>query len=658
MIAALVVAGCTVAAHAGVVDIDGARSIAADFLTQQHEGKRMNATKTDVSLSYTRFSSLNPAVPVFYVFNDEKNGGWVIVAADDRAEQILGYNLTGNIDMDAIPCNMRAWLDEYGCQIEYLQQHPSLVTKNGKRATTSAIANIDPLISTIWNQTSPFNTQCPQISNKYPYTGCTATSLAQVMNYYHYPTRTCLPIPSYVTKTNGLSVPALPETTFDWSNMLDSYEASYTTANKTAVATLMRYCGQALCMDYGLSSSAAYLELIPYVLVHYFGYDRTAPSYVVSREYYDDDTWIQMLCDELSQGRPLPYTGNNGSGGGHTFIVDGYRDGGFHVNWGWSGNHDGYFQLSAFTPSTSDYTQNHKAVFGIFPECADVNDDGKISISDVSDLINMLLNGTSPQTGDVNHDGKVTINDVTALIGRLLNSGNVTGVVETYTVNGVSFDMVMVEGGTFSMGATASQTGEAASNESPVHQVTLSSFYMGKTEVTQELWQAVMGNNPSVIRGATLPVYSVSWDDCQQFIANLNALTGKQFRLPTEAEWEFAARGGVKSHDYKYAGSDDIGAVAWYDANAVASYSMEVGLKASNELGLYDMSGNVFEWCDTYWHGYSSAAQTDPQGPSTGTYRVYRGGSWYSESSRCRVSYRGAATPDKTSTILGLRLAL
>ena len=661
MIAALVVASCSVAVHAGIVDMDGARAIATDFLSQRHEGIRMNAPKTDVSLSYTRFSSVSPTVPVFYVFNDENNGGWVIVAADDRAEQILGYNMTGNIDMDAIPCNMRAWLDEYGCQIEYLQQHPSLETKNGKRATRTDIADIDPLISTTWDQSSPYNTECPKISNKYPYTGCTATALAQVMNYYQYPTSACLPIPSYVTKTNALSVPALPETTFDWSNMLDSYDASYTTANKTAVATLMRYCGQALCMDYGLSSSSAYLELIPYVLARYFGYDRTAPSRVVSREYYDDDTWIQMLCDELSQGRPLPYTGNNGSGGGHTFIVDGYSDGSFHVNWGWNGKYNGFFQLSAFTPPNHDYTQGHKAVFGIFPDCADVNNDGKVSISDVSDLINMLLNGTSstsPQAGDINHDGKVTINDVTALIGRLLNSSDVAGVVETYTVNGVSFDMVMVEGGTFSMGATASQTGEAASNESPVHQVTLSSFYIGKTEVTQELWQAVMGSNPCAIRGVTLPVYSVSWDDCQQFIANLNALTGKQFRLPTEAQWEFAARGGVKGHDYKYAGSDDVGAVAWYDENAVSSFTMEVGLKAPNELGLYDMSGNVFEWCDTYWHGYTSAAQTDPQGPSTGTYRVYRGGSWYTESSRCRVSSRGGGTPDKTSTIIGLRLAL
>ena len=661
IVAALAVAGSLFAAHAGGVDVDGARAIANEFLSHQQDGKRLNASMTDVSLSYTRFSSLSPAVPVFYVFADEHNGGWVIVAADDRAEQVLGYNLSGTIDMDALPCNVRAWFDEYGSQIEYLQQHPSMETRNGKRTERlTALSNIDPLISSTWDQSSPYNTQCPKISNKYPFTGCTATALAQVMNYYQYPTSECLPIPAYVTTMGGLSVPALPATTFDWQNMLNSYSGSYTTANKTAVATLMRYCGQALCMEYGLNGSGAYIELIPYVLGHYFGYDRTAQSYMVSREYYDDDTWAQMLYDELSQGRPLPYSGNNGSSGGHTFIVDGYRNGSFHVNWGWSGDYDGFFQLSAFTPSTSDYTQGHRAVFGIMPECSDVNGDGKLSISDVSALINLLLSSNQPASqriGDVNHDGKVTISDVSDMISRLLNTVD-AGVVETYTVNGVSFDMVKVEGGTFSMGATGNLADEAYSDEFPVHQVTLSSYYMGKTEVTQELWQAVMGNNPGVIPGVTLPVNQVSWDDCQQFIAALNALTGKQFRLPTEAEWEFAARGGVKGHDYVYAGSDDIASVAWYKDNAVSSFSMEVGIKAPNELGLYDMSGNVFEWCDSYWGEYPSDAQTNPQGPSSGTYRVYRGGCWYLEPIYCRVSCRTAGTPDTSSSLLGLRLAL
>ena len=208
------------------------------------------------------------------------------------------------------------------------------------------------------------------------------------------------------------------------------------------------------------------------------------------------------------------------------------------------------------------------------------------------------------------------------------------------------------------MGATAKLAEEAYSNEFPVHQVTLSTFYIGRTEVTQELWQAVMGNNPGVIPGPTLPVNKVSWNDCQQFITKLNALTGKQFRLPTESEWEFAARGGVRSRDYKYSGSDVIDVVAWYDGNAGASYCVEVGLKTPNELGLCDMSGNVLEWCDSYFGGYPSSPQTNPQGPSSGTYRIYRGGCWYLPSDYARVSCRLASQPDWTSSIIGFRLAL
>ena len=167
-----------------------------------------------------------------------------------------------------------------------------------------------------------------------------------------------------------------------------------------------------------------------------------------------------------------------------------------------------------------------------------------------------------------------------------------------------------------------------------------------------------MGTNPGVIPGPTLPITKVSWNDCQQFISKLNALTGKQFRLPTESEWEFAARGGVKSCGYKYAGSNDLASVAWFAENAGASYCMEVGLKSPNELGLHDMSGNVSEWCDTYWGGYPSTAQTNPQGPTSGSYKIYRGGSWYLESNYCRVSCRCATTPDKATSLIGLRLAL
>ena len=280
----------------------------------------------------------------------------------------------------------------------------------------------------------------------------------------------------------------------------------------------------------------------------------------------------------------------------------------------------------------------------------------------------------------------------------------------TITVNGVSFKMIHVQGGTFTMGATREQANDAEDKEKPAHKVTLSSYYIGETEVTQQLWLAVMGSNPSrfapkttnasrceydsfvadarrlnakragTVRiptrqewdaamtsgGGSLkrPVEDVSWDDCQTFIRKLNQLTGRQFRLPTEAEWEFAARGGTKSQGYKYSGGNSIGTVAWYEDNAfinkeVNDYSTHnVKTKRANELGIYDMSGNVYEWCQDRYGHYNSEAQNNPKGPSSGSDRVFRGGWIYSSGRQCRVSYRDSVKPDYAMHFLGLRLAL
>ncbi|MGM9712610.1 MAG: formylglycine-generating enzyme family protein [Prevotella sp.] len=209
-------------------------------------------------------------------------------------------------------------------------------------------------------------------------------------------------------------------------------------------------------------------------------------------------------------------------------------------------------------------------------------------------------------------------------------------------------DMVLVEGGTFTMGAK---------DEKPMHQVTLSSFYIGKYEVTQSLWKAVMGSNPSEWQGDNLPVENVSWDDCQEFVKKLNTMTGKNFRLPTEAEWEFAARGGKHSRGYQYSGSTKLGDVAWYNDNSYKQ-THPVGTKAPNELGIYDMSGNVWEWCQDWYGVYNSYAQTNPTGPSSGSFRVNRGGSWYDGARGCRVANRDYYAPGIRYYYLGLRLAL
>lgn len=227
---------------------------------------------------------------------------------------------------------------------------------------------------------------------------------------------------------------------------------------------------------------------------------------------------------------------------------------------------------------------------------------------------------------------------------------------QTFTVNGVQFTMVAVEGGTFTMGATSEQGSDMWDFEKPAHQVTLSDYYIGQTEVTQALWKAVMGSNPSRRIGDNLPVEYVSWNDCQEFIQKLNQLTGKQFRLPTEAEWEYAARGGRKSRGYKYAGGNNIDLVAWYEDNS-GYETHPVATKQANELGIYDMSGNVWEWCSDWYGDYQSSSQSDPQGPSSGSFRVRRGGSCCINAGYCRVSDRGDDAPDYRRSGLGLRLS-
>lgn len=301
----------------------------------------------------------------------------------------------------------------------------------------------------------------------------------------------------------------------------------------------------------------------------------------------------------------------------------------------------------------------------------DANGDGKVNITDVTFLINNLLSGDNSSgnaAADVNADGILSITDVAVLIDHLLNGSELPPLepqVLEFSVGGVTFAMVRVEGGTFSMGATPEQGNDASSREKPVHQVTLSSFYIGETEVTQSLWQAVMGQSPSYFLGNQLPVEQVSWHDCQSFIAALNDLTGKTFRLPSEAEWEFAARGGNESSGYKYSGSDLLTAVAWYSYND--SWDMRgsdyygphpVATRNPNELMLFDMSGNVHEWCQDWYGNYSSEIQVDPVGPASGTMRVYRGGSWYFDEWFCRVSFRNGVSPTNRSYGIGLRLTL
>ena len=235
----------------------------------------------------------------------------------------------------------------------------------------------------------------------------------------------------------------------------------------------------------------------------------------------------------------------------------------------------------------------------------------------------------------------------------IVHSDNITIPVK----DGISIDMVRVEAGTFTMGATAEMK-DPFEDEKPTHLVTLTNdYYIGKYEVTQALWKAVMGNNPSYFKGDNLPVEKVSWDDCQEFISKLNRITGKKFRLPTEAEWEYTARGGKKSRGYQYSGSNNLLDVAWCGDNS-GSKTRAVGTKQPNELGIYDMTGNVWEWCQDWYGKYNSSSQVNPTGANSGSGRVRRGGSWGHTARYCRSSCRSDRTPVIRDLSLGLRLVL
>ena len=232
------------------------------------------------------------------------------------------------------------------------------------------------------------------------------------------------------------------------------------------------------------------------------------------------------------------------------------------------------------------------------------------------------------------------------------HSGSTSSTVSlSAELNKLINNMVYVSGGTFIMG------GDESSDQTPTHSVTLSSYYICKYEVTQALWRAVMGSNPSKFKGDNLPVEQVSWNDCQTFINRLNSYTGRNFRLPTEAEWEFAARGGNYSRHYKYSGSNYIGDVAWYTDNS-GNRTHPVGTKQANELGLYDMSGNVWEWCSDWYGSYSSYSQSNPTGATSGFGRVERGGNWCGLARYCCSSHRSYYAPGNSFDDLGLRLVL
>ncbi len=297
--------------------------------------------------------------------------------------------------------------------------------------------------------------------------------------------------------------------------------------------------------------------------------------------------------------------------------------------------------------------------------------DHKLSCGKVTSLSSKAT-GLTPETTyyvrayAVNEKGTVYSSEREFKTAKTEINPYTTLTIET-SYGSTTLDMAKVQGGTFKMGAQSSSSSQdnydknAYSDEKPVHQVTVSTFYISKTLVTQYLWYVVMGSYPSISSqyglGEDYPVYNVSYTQCQQFINKLKNLTGKNFRVPTEAEWEFAARGGNNSNNTVYSGSSTVGSVAWYSQNA-SGKTHPVAQKQANELNIYDMNGNLWEWCSDWYALYSSASQTNPTGPTSGSSRVIRGGCYSDNAVDARVSVRSSASPGTGYTTIGLRLVM
>lgn len=343
--------------HAEQVSKQEALQKAREFMPDRQFGE---------ARSLARSASPSDEEP-FYIFNADGNQGFAIVSGDDRTLPILGYADRGQLSTDNMPANLKYWLDEYVQQLKHLPDLPVAATRGFKVPRKS----VTPLIKTQWNQDAPYNTRCPLIYNQYPMTGCVATAMAQVMYYWKYPKTATPAFPQYTTSSYGINVPALPSVVFDWDHMQLTYNGNETGASATAIATLMRYCAQAVEMDFGPKGSAA--SLFPSDMVD-FGYGKNVRQ--VERYLYTSYQWEELIYNEISEGRPVLYGGSSPSGG-HKFICDGYDGGYFHINWGWGGMSDGYFLLSLANPddlgigggtSVDGYSMDQHAIIGVEPD--------------------------------------------------------------------------------------------------------------------------------------------------------------------------------------------------------------------------------------------------------------------------------------------------
>lgn len=353
----------TMSMTAAPLDAPSAQAKAYQLLNS-HSVAKLNAGNSMLSLSHVESSAVDSRCADYYVFNSTDGKAFVIVAGDDRAEEILGYG-EGSLDMTNLPCGLQWWLDQYKEQMEFLLANPDEKVEKAfvPRLDSDGQLVIAPMLTCNWSQGEPYYNMCPLSNGERCVTGCVATAMAQVMYFWRYPDRTN-GVSAYWCRSLGTMLSGLPATTFDWDNMLDSYAGEYTNVQADAVAKLMRYCGQSCNMGYSPDGSGAY---VPDQLrgMKLFGYNPNAT--MLNRSDYELEAWAELLLDDLQSGYPVLYSGNDPMAGGHAFVLDGYKDGKYHINWGWAANGNGYFALGAFNVRTYSFNANVQMLHRIYP---------------------------------------------------------------------------------------------------------------------------------------------------------------------------------------------------------------------------------------------------------------------------------------------------
>ncbi len=348
---------------AAPVDQAMAQSMANSFMLSQ-QSQRLNATGTpSMRLAHAEPSLARPASADYYVYNADDGSAFVIIAGDDRATDVLAYG-EGALDVTDLPCNLQWMLSSYREQLEYLHAHPS------ERIQSTAPYNdvtIPPMVTSNWSQRAPYNNRCPEVDGERSVTGCIATAMAQVMYYWQYPDR-APSLGGYTTSSHRIWMPSLPSAPLHWDHMMDVYASgAYTDEQGEAVAVLMLYCGQSSQMDYSPDGSGTYVRN-QLQGMRAFGYSNDMS--MLNKSSYDIEEWDSMMLDDLKWGRPILYSGADGLAGGHAFVLDGYYEGKYHINWGWGGTGDGYFALDAFNVRGYAFNAQQQMLHRIHPPTA------------------------------------------------------------------------------------------------------------------------------------------------------------------------------------------------------------------------------------------------------------------------------------------------